>query len=308
MDEKDRSRYYAPEGSRWKLTMVANSAGVLSNQKVLDQAKSALWLLANFGGLGSKGRKGFGSFEADMDVMGVEECKRLAAEVRSAMQLSNRQSGFLRESPSLEKMLGPIELKLPGDGVWWTLDQLGDAVQEFSQSYKHRIEKKALGLPRRMKEPDNELRSLTRHASPAHFHLNRDNSGFKATVVAFPSARLRSFDKNREFLQKFIEHLQQKVFAPLPSRGRLNAPAAGPTPTLRPTVATLKVGAVVEGTLLTEKTKKEGWKAQEKISGLIGPIQNTQAVPATASPGDLVKLRVKVASPVPAFEYVSGTQ
>jgi CRISPR-associated protein Cmr6 len=48
MDEKDRYRYYAPEGSRWKLTMVASPAGSLSSQQVLDQAKSALWLLTNY--------------------------------------------------------------------------------------------------------------------------------------------------------------------------------------------------------------------------------------------------------------------
>jgi CRISPR-associated protein Cmr6 len=180
MDEKDRSRYYAPEGSRWKLTMVANSAGVLSNEQVLDQAKSALWLLTNFGGVGSKGRKGFGSLEKDAGVAGLEECRRHAADVRAAMRSPNQQSGFLRESPSLENILGPIELTLPGDDVWWTLDQLGDATQEFAQSYKHRIEKKALGLPRKMKEADSELRSLSRHASPMHFHVSRDNSEFKA--------------------------------------------------------------------------------------------------------------------------------
>jgi hypothetical protein len=84
--------------------------------------------------------------------------------------------------------------------------------------------------------------------------------------------------------------------------------ATGSAPTPRTTPATLKVGALVEGKLLAERTKKGGWKAQESISGLIGPIQNTQAVPATANPGDLVKLRIKVASPIPAFEYVSGTQ
>jgi hypothetical protein len=125
-------------------------------------------------------------------------------------------------------------------------------------------------------------------------------------VVAFPSARLRSFDKNREFLQKFIEHLRGKAFVPPPARARLNVPAAGPISAPRPMPATLKVGAVVEGTLLAEKTRKGGWKAQESITGLIGPIQNTQAVPAAANAGDSVNLRVKVASPAPAFEYVSG--
>lgn len=308
MDEKDRSRYYTPQGSRWKLTMVANSAGALSSQQVLDQAKSALWLLTNFGGVGSKGRKGFGSLETDAGVRSLEECRRHAADVRAAMQYPIRQSGFFRESPSLEQLLGPVLLTLPGDDVWWALDQLGEAIQEFAQSYKHRIEKKALGLPRRMKESDNEFPSVSRHASPVHFHLSHSDAGFKAIVVAFPSARLPNFDKNRQFLENFIEYLRQKAFAPPPSRARLNVSATGSAPAPRTTPATLKVGALVEGKLLAERTKKGGWKAQESISGLIGPIQNTQAVPATANPGDLVKLRIKVASPAPAFEYVLGTQ
>jgi hypothetical protein len=124
-------------------------------------------------------------------------------------------------------------------------------------------------------------------------------------VVAFPSAKLRSFDENRNFLEKFMEHLRGKTFAPPPARPRPNVPAAG-TPTPRSSPAALKVGALVEGTLLEERTKKGGWKAQEKLSGLSGPIQNTQAVPATANAGDSVSLKVKIASPAPAFEYVSG--
>jgi CRISPR-associated protein Cmr6 len=224
------------------------------------------------------------------------------------MQVPNRHSGFLHESPSLEAILGPVKLTLPGDDVWWALDQLGDAIQEFAQSYKHQIEKKALGLPRRMKEPDAQLARLSRHASPVHFHLVKGDSSFSANVVAFPSAKLRGFEDNRAFLQKFIEHLRTKTFASPPLLARSPALGNRPMPASRSMPAALKVGALVEGMLLEERTKKGGWKAQEKQSGLIGPIQNTQVVPGTASPGDMVKLRVKVASPAPAFEFVAGTQ
>ena len=68
----------------------------------------------------------------------------------------------------------------------------------------------------------------------------------------------------------------------------------------------LKVGVVVEGVLLEEKTRKGGWKARETASGLAGAIQNTQAVPFDAKPGDAVKLKIKIANPKdPAWEYVS---
>lgn len=310
MDERDRSRYYIPDGSGWKLTILAKPAGKLTSQQVLEQAKAALWLLTNFGGVGSKSRKGFGSLKSEAGTAEVEECKREAAGARSAMGLPSRSSAFLQQSPSLENMLNPVDLELPGDDVWWALDQLGDAVQEFAQAHKHKIEKKALGLPRRMNEADGELRNLTRHASPVHFHLSRYTAGFRATVVAFPSEKLRSFDKNRELLRKFAAHLQGKSFPPPPptSRGRVSPPVAAPTAAPRVAVSALKVGTVVDGTLIAEKTKKGGWKARENASGLAGPIQNSQAIPPTANVGDPVKLKVKVISPDPAFEYVQGAK
>jgi CRISPR-associated protein Cmr6 len=305
MDEKDRSRYYVQSGSQWRLTIVARPAGQLSSQQVLDQARAALWLLANFGGLGSKCRKGFGCIEVDTGLTGLEECKRRAAEARAAVGFQTRQSGFLHYSSGLENMLGPSAIDLPGHDPWNALDQLGDAIQEFAQSYKHRIEKKALGLPRRMREADSELQQLGRHASPVHFHLTRSAFGFQATVVAFPSEKLRSFEKNREFLSEFITELTKNVAqrvetfqAPLPL-------AAAPPPSSRASGSVLRVGTIIEGVLLEEKTKKGGWKARETSSGLAGAIQNSQTVPPGAKPGDRVKLKIKIANPKdPAFEYI----
>jgi CRISPR-associated protein Cmr6 len=308
MDERNRSRYYTPDGPGWKLTILAKPAGTFTSQQVLEQAKAALWLLTNFGGVGSKGRKGFGSLKADIGIAGVEECKRHAAGARSAMGLPSRSSAYLQQSPSLECMLSPVDLELPGDDVWWALDQLGDAVQEFAQAHKHKIEKKALGLPRRMNEADGELRNLARHASPVHFHLRRRASGFTATVVAFPSEKLRSFDTNRDFLRKFVTHLQGKTFQPPPSQPRrINPPAAVPAAAPRAVVSALKVGNIVDGTL-TEKTAKGTWKARESASGLTGPIQNSKSVPPTANAGDAIKMKVKIATPSPAFEYLEGAK
>jgi CRISPR-associated protein Cmr6 len=304
MDEKTRCRYYLPDGSQWKLTIVAGPAPPLSTQQVLDQAKAALWLLTSLGGTGSKARKGFGCIVADTGVGGLQECMQRAAEVRTAARLTNRASEFLRQSPSLENMLGPADVNLPTTDVWHALDQVGDAIQEFAQAHKHRVEKKALGLPRRMRESDPEMQQLSRHASPVHFHLQKDAFGFKATVAAFPSAKLRSFEKNREFLQKFVDHFRGKQF----KSGPLVSRTAAPTTTSsapRPSAAPLKIGAIVAGVLLEEKTRKGGWKARETGSGLAGPIQNAQAVPAGVKAGDTVKLKVKIVSAKDAaFEYV----
>jgi CRISPR type III-B/RAMP module RAMP protein Cmr6 len=51
-----------------------------------------------------------------------------------------------------------------------------------------------------------------------------------------------------------------------------------------------KPGDSVVAVLLAEKTKKGGWKAQIKGFSQIGPIQNTEAVPAGLNPGDEVRL------------------
>ncbi|MCC6367835.1 MAG: hypothetical protein IT165_30290 [Bryobacterales bacterium] len=197
-----------------------------------------------------------------------------------------------------------MDVKIPTMDVWYGLDQVGDAIQEFAQAHKHRVEKKALGLPRRMNERDPEMRQLSRHASPVHFHLQKDALGFKATVAAFPPEKLRSFEENRKFLQKLIEHFRSKQFKSGPS---LSRPAVPPTPSSvpRPAAAPLKIGAIVEGTLLEEKTRKGGWKAREASSGLAGPVQNWQAVPPSAKTGDTLKLKVKIVSAKDAaFEYV----
>jgi len=53
-------------------------------------------------------------------------------------------------------------------------------------------------------------------------------------------------------------------------------------------------GAKVEGVLIEEKTKKDGWKAKHEPTGLSGPVQNTTDVPGDKKPGD--KLTLIVAS------------
>ena len=57
------------------------------------------------------------------------------------------------------------------------------------------------------------------------------------------------------------------------------------------------VGEVVVATLLEERTRKDGWKAEHEPSGLQGPIQNTGDVPDAAKAGDRVNLKVRYATP-----------
>lgn len=80
--------------------------------------------------------------------------------------------------------------------------------------------------------------------------------------------------------------------------GRLAAARSRPSPQApRP-----QPGQTVEAELLEERTKKGGWKACHKPSGMTGPIQNGDAVPPECQPGDKVSLIVASATD-PAFRY-----
>lgn len=93
------------------------------------------------------------------------------------------------------------------------------------------------------------------------------------------------------------------VPADLLQRRNQPAPAAAPAKLL---VQPLKPGQKVEAQLLEERTKKGGWKARHALSGLVGPIQNSDAVPGDKKAGDTLQLIVANATdfryPTPADE------
>jgi CRISPR-associated protein Cmr6 len=214
MHEKDKRRWLVPPGSRWEIRLSARSgrfpadapAGKKLPAKVLlSQARAALWLLCRFGGVGSKPRKGFGSFR-DIAVEGiavVEDCLRFAREFRQACSVDGKPQ---REpgSSALDVMLGPLEVGLTWKDPWFALDQAGFAAQAFAQGGKHQ-DKSALGLPRRGSRDGPKGK---RYASPVHYHLARGVDGRLAIrVVAFP-ANLPDFGTSREVMGRLLESLR----------------------------------------------------------------------------------------------------
>jgi CRISPR-associated protein Cmr6 len=324
----------------WRLRLVARSTTFFSNradaadpsksshgmpitaQKALNQAKAALWLLCHFGAVGSKGRKGFGSLTANgLEEWTLDKCRQTAKQLRTELNLPNIFDERQADSSSLERMLGPVEVKFSWPNVWHVLDQVGFAYQVFAKKYEHRREKMALGLPRRIGAPVqgtfNPKRPVTtegRHASPVHIHVARSDDGFVVRTVAFPAAYLPDLQTSTEFLKDFLtdfgKDLQRRAglrsLPPGPSeaprRPRQQTPSAPAGPILP------KPGDRVEAVLLEERTKRGGWKARHEPSGLSGPIHNTDTVPAHMKPGDRVELVVASVShreiafrwPVPA--------
>jgi len=262
MDDGGRQRFYVPPGTRWRVRLIARDAYFLLDsedisdpnrrehnpkripgREVLAQAMSALWLLSHFGGLGSKSRKGFGSFRLtdfhqeppiedikDFSKWNLEICLTKAADLRNRFQeASNEANPFHSEwafSPSLKQMLPPCEVTFSSawdrTAVWWVLDQVGFAYQNTAQQRAHNPEKLALGLPRQIHGPKPKPRphqdSKThkapqrlrgpkgeRHASPVHIHLEWNGSNWTARVVAFPAAFLPEFSQSKSFLEQFLK-------------------------------------------------------------------------------------------------------
>jgi len=345
MDESSREgerkqRHWLEPGATWRLRLVArpthfvepvktgqkanrqadkaqpvkDTARPITADEALEQAKAALWLLCHFGGVGSKARKGFGSLQATQlaDGYRLETCQQAAKRLREKLGLVARLNP---DAIDLGQMLGPVEVDFSWPDVWSVLDQVGFAYQAFAKKYKHKLEKKALGLPRRIGPPVQG--SFTprppvkdRHASPVHIHLapRKDGKqGWTVRIVAFPSAYLPDLGTSRNFLQAFL----QKVKSDLEQRASLSAPGGQKPAVSNPAVGSASAsttsfpspGTTVKAVLLEEKTKKGGWKARHLDSRREGPIVNTKEVPGDKQPGEEVELIVASAGDSLSFRW-----
>ena len=333
MDEKAKGqvhrRHYAEPGARWTVTLKARKERLpdgdrrIEAAEILGQGEAALWLLCRYGGVGSKARKGFGSF-ADVEVAGVtavDDCKRRAAAFRRTAGIAER-SGAAAISSSLEDMLD-LEVETLWKDWWFAIDQLGSAAQAFARKNAHRDDKAALSLPRKIHGPrDSPMPHQSRgkhrppkrlsagghqrHAAPVHYHLSpRADGALTLRMIAFPSPALPDIDTSRRVLRDLREWLQSE----LAKRRELHAnrgvraskrdgvPPGPDTDTPAAASALPKSGERVDAVLLDEKTKKGGWKAKHEPSGLQGPIQNTAATPGDAASGNRVSLVVASINP-----------
>lgn len=329
MDETSRGqkrrRYYVEPGARWTVTLTARRGRLpegerpVAGAEILRQGEAALWLLCHYGGIGSKARKGFGSF-ADIevaDIAAIDDCKRRAAAFRCAVGVAERLPGPVGSS-SLEEMLPPLEVETPWKDRWFAMDQLGFAAQAFAREKKHRDDKAALGLPRKIHGPRREpmrhqdrdshkppktlsAKGRPRHAAPVHYHLSPGaDDTLTVRMTAFSSPVLPDLDTSR----KVLGDLRARLQAELTERVRTHAGRGTRTPkqvaapsgpgagNAGSSIPLPQTGARVDAVLLDEKTKKGGWKAKHEASGLQGPIQNAADVPRDAEPGRRVDLVV----------------
>lgn len=351
MDEishgRRRTRHWVRPGARWRVQVLARPGRFdpsnrdsrppvpLSAEVLMHQAQAALWLLCRYGGIGSRCRKGFGSFK-DLnieDIRSLEDVQRLAREFRTLCQVPKRTAVHSQvSSPSLAECILRPEIPLPWRYPFRALDEVAQAYKAAALAPrqtghgKHCRDKLGLGLPRQIHgplrqplphqrdhQPPEQLqvrgpdgKYVDRHASPVFLHFARDGEGrLTLRMIAFPSVLLGGLETNREFLEaKFLpyfeERLAERMKNPAPEKPPRPSSPRGFVAQRAPSVPLPKANEHVGAILLDEKTKKGGWKAR-LAQGIPtpGPIVNSADVPSDATPGRQVTLIIHSVSVAP---------
>jgi CRISPR-associated protein Cmr6 len=275
-----KQRWCMLPGAKWNVTLKVRDSSFKQDHhphripadQVLAHAKAALSLLCQFGGVGSKGRNGFGSLgQNDLNVSNCFD-EILATAVRLRGFLSPPNESHAAVSPSLHRLCGPLMIVTPWKNYWFVLDQLGFSIQDFCQSagQKRSWVKEALGLPRKIGASDSDgsgdrrySRSFDRqtnqevvwlgqnhphlngrepkdmrHASPVHIHVNRNsNDTFSISIIAFPCSVLPDGQESEQELKSLIQHLKSDLEGRAKSHANTTgASAASSSKGLAPTI------------------------------------------------------------------------
>lgn len=296
-DERGRRRAYLPPGSKWAVRMTARPGKSVEIDRrgkvvrevplrpewVLGQARAALGLLCQLGGVGSKSRNGFGSF-ADQPGFDLPAARRAAAEFRAACGLAGGFQPARAESLALEELVPAAggaawaEVPTPWRDPWFALDQVGATMQSFAQGRAHNPAKLALGLPRQIHgprpqplphqrgrpSPPQRLRGPKgdRHAAPVFYHLTATpGGGLTVRVTAMVARHLPDAAASRTMLAELMAAVPAELTgraAHFAGGGGSAPPPTGPTrPTRRESGARARVK-------LLAARPKGGWDVQEE--------------------------------------------
>ena len=281
-------RYFREPGDKWILALTTKESRkdnvTIPAIEIMKQTEASLWLLTRFGGIGSKSRKGFGSFD-DISLEGInsiKDCKKIGSEFRNLCGFKS-QDNHSNNLSTLEDTLNPIEIETSINCPWSTLDIIGSVYQEFIKKLP-REQRREFGLPRKNLTMDE------RFASPLHCSLTHKAGKLVIRALIFERQSKISL---KDFRKNFEVELEKKCTTQL--RTNMNStslPERQESP--------LKSGKQIKAVLLEEKTKKGGWKARELVSQITGNIQNHKDMPPDLKPGDEVTLIVKISNPTNA--------
>jgi CRISPR-associated protein Cmr6 len=139
----------------------------IAAEQVLNQTKAALWLLCQFGGIGSKARKGFGSLAAQqIDVAGLDQCQRVARDLRAKWSINASFAADWAESPSIsDPDLKDVEIVVGSASAHDVIERIGQTYSAVASRFKHNVDrdnvvafpnKAAWGLPRKIHGPRDD--------------------------------------------------------------------------------------------------------------------------------------------------------
>ncbi|MCY2963923.1 MAG: type III-B CRISPR module RAMP protein Cmr6 [Planctomycetota bacterium] len=284
-DKKKGRRNYVEPGASWSLTLgvalrrgKGATAPTLDPEMILDQARSALYLLTRFGGVGAKSRKGFGSLLGTFpDDYTVERCLQKSAAFRKQAGFATRSTERIVESSAFgvdRSIEWEKDVEFNWPDLWAVLDQVGFALQTLAQKFQHSRAKFAIGLPRVPRDGANDSfrptgefqRSLggkvddARYASPLHFHLEQRNDRFVVRAVAFVQPGLPNAADSRKFLTECLTSLH----ADLVRRSELPVPAWAQKSPRRSTAAPSRL-AVPDITIEVLKARLKSLPADREI-------------------------------------------
>jgi CRISPR-associated protein Cmr6 len=215
-------RIYRPAGCRWtvRLAVGPEIQKPLSSADVLDQARAALWLLGQFGGIGAKAECGFGSVAVtfhDWREPTVAVCRDL---VHSAFDPAQTDAPALND-PRFDQ----AELPTRWSDPWHVLDQVGFAYQAFVRRVRHdhatwKPPRPTPPIPGRRPPPepvppprppdwlDFPLRNdRVRYGRPApvYLHIGRGSDRLIVRAAVLPAGRYQRDDAAviGQFLQQF---------------------------------------------------------------------------------------------------------
>ncbi|TVP94315.1 MAG: type III-B CRISPR module RAMP protein Cmr6 [Planctomycetaceae bacterium] len=251
-----RPSHYVAAGQKKK----SESGQPIEAEQIRLQFHAALWLLTHFGGVGSKGRKGFGSplAEGQLEITRLDQAMEAAAGLRRSLGMTQTFQESLAESPALghpDKLVS--EQTIAARDGWEAIEIAGKAYASVASSFKHQEGKIALGLPRKIHGPmDKPLRHQNeanhqrpqflktakqssgkpqdaRYAAPVHLHVTQAEPGrWVVRLLALPVKYLPDAASHRttaEFLKEFVGRFEQEIRVGSVSTPKPNTGGGGST-------------------------------------------------------------------------------
>ena len=211
--------------SAWRVSFFIRNEGGLDRARIIEHARLALLALCNYGGVGAKSRKGFGSlscgeaFPDDASLFG-----RILASLDGLGVTPNVNEQNMPPYSMLSAVRESVSVR--ASDPWHVLDRVGHAIQNVASDYKHNRAKAVLGLPRKIHGPRWEplrdqhdhtqpeelvadhLPVRKRFAAPYCIHLSPIQDRYDVNITAFPSPYVRN---DLAISEKIIDELLQEI-------------------------------------------------------------------------------------------------